>query len=238
MTVSASSTHEFEIDQLVFRAYNLAGLMGPYQQLDEQRAAAARDLLELRLKSLEADGLSARTVDFYDLTLTAGEARYNMPSNVLQIVGNGMYIAADETDVENAVSEQLVIRESRQEWHERASKSATGNPSHYYEHRAGVLVQARFWPIPEEAGTVRFQVQRLFADATNGTDTLDLERPWQLCLAMYLAHDLALANNKSLDRVDRLEAKALRLLEKCKGFASPKNDSQAYLEHDYGYYNR
>lgn len=238
MTVATTSTAEMSIDQIVELAFRVAGLIPVQQAIDEARAAHGRDLLELEVKHLQAKGVYARSVDFYDLPLVAGTCRYTLPSNVLDVEGNGMYIPAGTADLTKAPSETLVSRMSQSEWHEMSSKASESIPLQMYIHRVPPLA-AWFWPIPTEAGTVRLRIHRLFADSnTDGNATIDLERPWQQCMVYALAHQLAITHSLPLERVVILKREADELFRECKGFANEYSGSQIYLDHRSSWRNR
>lgn len=232
MTANAATTYEFSIGQLVTNAYKLAGLINVAQGLDEQKASYGRLELEGMLKHLEAQGLQVKVLDFVKVQLTAGTDRYTLNDTVLDVVGDGMYLPEDQlADTEHASGETQIRLISMDRWQKLTTKAATGRPVMMYPHRAGAQVEIRLWPIPQEDGMVRLQCQMLYPNATNGNNTPGLERPWYQCLKYGLAHELALANSKSLERVGYLRNQYEGLLKECKGFSNQRASVQFRLEH-------
>lgn len=241
MTVAGSTTAEFSIDSICTMAYRLAALLPIMQSMSTEQASHARDLLELLIRSLQSKGVFARSVSFYDLALSQSSSdadtsvyKYSLPSNVLDVEGNGMYIPVGAT-ADRADGETLIQQIGQEQWHELAAKNATGVPLHMYVHRVSG-VQAWFWPIPHEAGTVRLRVHRLFADSNvSGSATLDLERPWQEYVTYELAGHLAVSAGLPTDRVVLLKGQAQALLRECKGFSNQHTGGQIIVAHDTGW---
>lgn len=231
MTENPQSTHEFNIGQLVTHAYKLAGLVNFSQALDETRAQFGRDELEGILKHLEAQGLQVRVLNFVEVLLDPGSERYTLDTNVLDVIGDGAYIPADQVDTDHAIGETQIRVISMDKWQKLSSKGAEGRPVMMYPHRASAQVEIRLWPIPQEAGTVRLQCQLLYPNATNANYTPGLERPWYQYLKYQLAHELALANSKPLEKVAYLKGHAEELLRDCKGFSNQRASVQFQLDH-------
>src|SRR6266566_2167675 len=93
MTVSSTSSFEFNIGQICLMAYRDAGVVSIYQNLTDAQGSAARDLLQRIVNSSQSKGLFARTMDFSNVTLVAGQFGYTMPNSVLDVVGTAMFIA-------------------------------------------------------------------------------------------------------------------------------------------------
>src|SRR5688572_31589440 len=97
-----------------------------------------------------------------------------------------MYIPEGET-LDRASGETPIERIAAERWQILSAKNATGRPRMVFADRGGTVVTAKFWPIPDEAGTVRLQVHELSADTLEGNKTVDAERYW----AKYLLFELA-----------------------------------------------
>jgi hypothetical protein len=241
LTIASGTTAEFSIDAICTMAYRLAGLLPIQQPMDATQGTHARDMLELVIRSLQSKGVFARSVSFYDLTLTGATSSaattdyiFTLPNYVLDVEGNGMYIPAGET-VDRASSETLVQQIGQSQWHELAAKNSIGTPLFMYVHRVSQL-QLYLWPMPNEAGTIRLQIHRLFANSnSSGTATLDLERPWQEYVAYELAGHLAVAASLPTERVLLLKGQATALLKECRGFANRHTGSQIVVSHNTGW---
>lgn len=237
MTVSTSTTREFSIGLIVRRAMHLAGILEAQQEVSEADAALARDLLEVIVDSLSTEGEFARSVKFYDLSLTAGTYRYTLPADILDLVGDAMYLPPGEVDATKVAGESLVRRVLREEWQVLSSKQAEGIPMLVYMHRELAQVQAWFWPIPSEApinsipAKVRLPVHRLLADNNDANATPDLTRDWVSFLQWQLGHDLSAAKTLPVDRLMYYQSRADYYRERCKQKAHQRGPIQAYVVH-------
>lgn len=235
MTISSSRTEQRLIVELCLSAARKAGIRNKHQGLDAATSTQAMQALENRVRHLQAKGVRAREKTFLDVPLTAGTDRYTMDANVLDVFGTAMFIASTETDTQHASSETPIRMESREEWQVRSSKAATGRPTTYYPHRENDLVEVRLWPIPDDSGTVRFQIHQKAANSTTGLATPDFEVVWQLCLEHWIAHDLALEDSKSMERVIYLRGLALNYENDCLAFSRQRGPQQVVIDHNTGY---
>jgi hypothetical protein len=117
-----------------------------------------------------------------------------------------------------------------------SAKSASNRPNIFFVDQQANPTQVRLWPVPSEAGTIRFQGVRLLADVTDGNSTVDLERYWQQFLIFELGSQLAISANK-LEHGGLLAQKAMKLLERCKAAANQGVASYIRLDHSTGWEN-
>lgn len=238
MAIGATTSRVLNVTKICLRAYQLAGLMPPEAASSgvmwERRTAIAKDLLQTILDNLATEGVFARSVTFFNLTLVAGTFLYDLPDNVFDISGDGAYIAASETSLTQASAETPVMQKDREAWQAMSAKSAQSRPSIFFVDQQLDPPRVRLWPVPDEAGTIRFQGVRLLADVTDGNATVDLERFWQQYLMFELGSQLAIAANK-LEHGGLLAQKAMKLLERCKAAANQGVASFIQLDHDTGW---
>lgn len=235
MTIATTRTREMDIGRICLRAYQKAGLKEVTQSLSASEGSFARDLLGGIIDELQAHGLRARAVEFRNLTLVAGTATYPLDTDVLDVVGDGMYIDPSQ-DVDAATGEVPVIQIGRDQWQLLSNKSATGRPIEYYVHRTASPPEVRLWPTPDanNAGTIRFQIHRFAADNTDSTKTLDLERVYSQYVEWELAHQICLAN--SLHQQARYYGGiAIQKLEMCKSFSAQRTPAQFVVNHKTGW---
>lgn len=235
MTIATSRTREMDIGRICLRAYQKAGLKNVSQSLTADEGSFARDLIGSIIDGLQAEGLRARAVEFRNVTLVAGTYAYTMDTDVLDVVGDGMYIDPTQS-VSAATGEVPVIQIGRDQWQLLSNKSATGRPIEYYVHRTGSPPEVRLWPTPDtnNAGTIRFQIHRFAADSTDSSKTLDLERVFSQYVEWELAHQICLAN--SLHQQARYYGQmALQKLEACKSFAAQRTPAQFVVHHRTGW---
>lgn len=234
MTVNSSRTTEYNIDQLVLTAHRLAGLAHISQDMTTEQGAWGRQLLELTMKHLETLGVQVRVREFVEVTMVVGTDRYELEADVLNVTGAGAYIREDEPDIEHASSELQVTLIDHMQWQQLSAKSAEGNPTLCYVHRAGALVEIRLWPTPTEAGTLRLPVQLLYPDSTDGNKTPGTERPWAQYLTYELAWQLAESGEKSREKIGSLQGVAAQKLKECRGFSQEKVPYQMQFCHPVG----
>lgn len=231
MTVASTRTRRLKIDQIVTAAYRLAGLLNEHQTPDVAKKNAAYDLLETMLKLNQVTGLFAREVVFETITLTSGTNEYNLSENTFDVIADGMYIEASDPDPTKARAEMVVTQIDREQRQTIQAKNATAVPTMFYVDRTADIVKVWLWPIPNEAGRIRFQVHRFVADSFDGNATPDLEVYWEQWEIWELAHQLATANSLNMTRILHLKGKADELLMVCRAAANPNGSQQAYADH-------
>jgi len=240
MTIATTRTRELDIAKICQRAYQLTGLANESQNISADKLSFAKDIIETILDDLEADGLRARAVAFETLPLVASQSAYVLSADVIDVVGQIMYIPPGATDLDHAAGEIPLVPITREDWQLQVAKDATGRPLQYYAHRAASPVELRLWPTPTSAdlGTLRMQVHRLAADSNDASKTLDLERYWSLYIIWELAHHLAMANSLNMGRVQYFEGIAQKHLEKCKSYSAQKAPARLVVAHRTGWSNR
>lgn len=236
MTINADRTRELNIGRICLRAYQLAGLRNESQQLTADQGSFARDMLGNIIDEMQGHGLRARAVEFRNVTLISGTYIYTMADDVLDVVGDAMYIDPSQVDLTKADGEVPVVMISRDQWQLLSSKSAEGRPTMYYVHRTGSPPEVRLWPIPDDSneGTIRFQIHRLAADSDDSSKTLDLERVFTQYITWELTHHICLAN--SLHQQARYYGGiALQKLEMCKSFSAQRSSTNIRVAHRTGW---
>lgn len=235
MTIASSSTAELSINQIVVQACRLASLM-PLEQSGtgiqwERRATAARQFLEMIIKGLEVEGRLLRARRFYRFALTPGTSDYTMPGEILDVFSKAAYIPASEPDPDHPTTELVVQQIAMEEWQSLGSRGITATPNMYMVERATEAITLRIWPTPNEAGSLRVQAYYLFANATDGAATPDLERYWAQYLTEALAAKLAEATSQSGDKIQRLKADAAISLLKAKGYSRERTGFRVAVRH-------
>jgi hypothetical protein len=234
MTVSTSRATEMTVDQIVRRAWQMAGLMpveeGTSGPSWAERSDFGRTMLDVILDGLQTEGAYARQVVLENTTLTAADYTYTMSDYVLDIVGDGMYIDASETDLTKAAGETLVRQISREQWHELGAKDSSGRPSQFFFDRS--LLEVKLWPIPDEAGTIRFQIHKFTTDSLEGGATLELRPYWYRYLIWELAHYIATAQGLSDQRCSRYEKRAKEYKNRARAYANQNVNIQMRVAHD------
>jgi hypothetical protein len=235
MTVSASSTYEFNVADIVKMAYQTAGLISAYQTLNTQQSQLGMDLLDLITKSTQTMGLFAKIGTFYNLPLLAGTTSYTLPGTILDLDGDGAFIDAGQS-LTAAAGETPVRPISREQYQTQSAKNATGRPIEYFADRTDAAVVVSLWPTPDagNAGTIRFQTHRLRADTREGQATIDFEPFWQEYFVCELAARLALAHSMNLSRVQWLKSESQEKLERCRAQSQQRGSQQFVVSHRSG----
>jgi hypothetical protein len=232
LTISTSRTNELTLGQIVKTAYVQAGLSPIEQSINQARSAHALLLLDTIMKGVQDEGIYARSVAFQTITLTVGTYVYTMDPDVLDVVGIGMWISADQAGSPTAANELPVKDVLRDTWQTQTSKDAEGRPIQYYCHRAEAIPQVWIWPKPsasEDGSLIRFQVHRLKADTSDANATADAERYWQQFLIYELAHQLSLGAQKALDRTQYLSSIAQNQKRLAKMYSMQRTETQLVL---------
>ncbi len=231
MTIATTRTNEYTIAQIVTMAYRRAGLLNAYQELDGTLQNLGQQQLQLACDELESRGLTAKATELYTLTITASTSSYDLPTYTLAVVNAAMYIPTG-SQFEHQVSQM-----SQEEWQTLTDKSVTSIPTRYFHRRDVVPNTLELWPVPDSDGELRIQVQRIRADANQGTKTIDFERYWVQAIINQVAGQLAMDNS--------MESKALTLfglaekqIERCLGNAREQASFQMVMGHTTGWSGR
>lgn len=239
MTIQADVGRELNITTLIRRAYQLAGLMSAEQGTDgpqwASRSGMARDLLTVIVAEVQTAGFMTRGRNFVYQTLTQGTYTYALPDTVWDVVGNGAYIAAAETNVTAATSETPVVQRDVETWQSIGTKAGQGRPTFFMVDRSVFPLQVRVWQTPSEAGTIRFQTYRLLSNVTDGNATVDLERYWSGYLLFELAHQLACAHSLPTDKCMYFATMAQNKKDEAKKWGNQHASTTFVIEHRTGW---
>ena len=233
MTISSTRGIPLTVGKIVEMSYRYAGLLGATQTLSDTspEANVGATMLDTIIDALQAEGVYAHSVDFQNVAMVVGQRDYVFADSILDLVGEGAYIDSTETDIEKANAETVVKQIDRQMWQRLSSKASTGRPVLYFVERSGTGVTARVWPLPDEAGTIRFQVQQLPADTFDQASTPDLKVYWQQYMIWELAHQLALSNSIEINKVSYLAKTAERKKNRARAYANQHVPNIARVAH-------
>jgi hypothetical protein len=237
MTVSTSTTYEFNLSSIALLAYRKAGLVSVYQTLTAQQAGHALDELDLLVRSTHTMGLFAKVMRLENVTLVSGQRTYTLAADVLDVDGDGALITPGQP-LDAAAGETPVKPISRERWQGLSNHGATGRPVEYFTDRTSNAILLYLWPTPDagNAGTIRFQTHRLRANMRDGNATADFEPYWEEYFVTALAARLAMSHSMSLGRVKMLRDEAEGLLEKCRAQSQQRGSQQFTLAHRSGVY--
>lgn len=209
MTIATTPSSLLSINDLILLAYKRAGVVPIEARLSSANMVPklenGRKNLDLIMDALATDGFMARTAEFHDLPLVAGEPYYSLPGNVLDVQGDAMMVPESNIDTKFTSGELVCKQIDLFQWSTLTVKGSTSTrPQLYCVFRHGAAVNLRFWPVPTEAGTMRVKVMRLFGGNADGTKSADLERFWYDCLVWTLAYYIAIESSMPAERVSLL----------------------------------
>lgn len=236
MSVNASATYEFTINQIVRDAYIMASQMAIEEPASgiqwEQRVKFGYGVLERIMKRLEAQGKLVRARKFLFVPMVAGQLEYSLGSDIMDVFEDGAFIQPGD-DINAPIGTTPVKPMDMEMWQRISSNGAEGQPILYLTYRAADPITIRVWPVPtaQNLGTIRFQAYRFLGQNNDGTKNPDLERYWAAYLVHAVAAEIAEAANQPAEKVGRLEAKSAMLLTEAKSYSHQRTPGQAVVTH-------
>lgn len=224
MSIATTPSSLITINDIILLAYKRAGVLPVEARLNGAnmipKLENGRKNLDLIMDSLATEGFMARTAEFYDLPLVAGEPYYTLPGYVLDVQGDAMMVPDTNLDTKFTSGELVCKQIDLFQWATLTVKgSISTRPQLYCVFRHGASVNLRFWPVPSDAGTMRVKVMRLFGGNTDGSKSADLERFWYDCLVWQLAYYVAVESSMPGDRVSLLAGIAESKKRQCVAFS-------------------
>lgn len=236
MPVSTTPGTPIDINTLILLAYKRAGLL-PVEATTAGANMTAklghgRQLLDLILDGLAVEGFVARTMAFYDLTIVAGTSSYTMPSTILDVFEDAMFIPDDNADTLHTQGELVCKQMDMATYQTLTNKgSESTRPQLYVALRDGADVVLRFWPVPSEAGTMRVKTVRLLGGNSDGSLNPDLGRYWYDALVWMLAHYLAVDSSMPPETVAALASTAEMKKKACVRYSFEHTGTQALVSY-------
>lgn len=230
MAIPTTNTSELNIGDIILRAYQKAGIQGLEQPTTglqwTQRVAAGRTILREAMTRAQVESVFTRTVELYDITLTASTPSYVLPLDTIDVMEDGSFRESTE-------SLWTYMRQmDREEYLAAPDKDAThSRPIRFWVDRGARIT---VWPLPIPNVTnslLKVQRERLLADVGNSSESLDLERYWTDYITCHLAHELALASSLPLDRCGYLKSVAREALTVAQAKARQQTPNQMVLQH-------
>ena len=205
MAVPATSTYNPNRARIVQLALTNVGAIGPGTVSPSQDAAPlvahANDLLNILVKSMDADGTLQWRSGPRTVTTTAGQPSYLLPSDVYDVDPPARYTISGQT-----VGTQIQPM-STDMWMTLGDRTLTGIPIQYYLIKnldaTGTEVNTLyFYPIPANTGdTVEYEAVTKARDQSTDVDTLDVPQLWIRCLVYGLSADLAPGYGLDMSRI-------------------------------------
>lgn len=193
-----------------------------------------RQLLDLIIDGLATEGFIARSMDFYDLPIVAGESQYVLPDSILDVHEDAMYIPGEPQnyDTKHTTGEMVVKQIGLDVWQTLTTKgSISTRPQLYAALRSGATVVLRLWPVPSEAGTIRVKTVRLLGANADGSKNVDLHRYWFDALVWCLAYYVAVDSSMPADKISMLLNVAEGKKKMCVAYGFEHVGTQAVVEY-------
>lgn len=233
MTISDAPSVPVSINGLILLAYKRAGLLPVEAKLSGAnmipKLEHGRQLLDVIMDGLATDGFNARTTSFYELPIVAGQESYTLPDSILDVYEDAMFIPT-ESHPTQTTGELVCKQVDTSTWHLLTTKGSTSTrPSLYASFRHGATVQLKFWPVPNDAGTMRLKTVRLLGGNATGTNTPDLQRYWHGALIWCLAYQVAVDSSMPADKVGMLGGMAEKEKKKCLAYSREHTPTVGYL---------
>jgi hypothetical protein len=224
MAINASPATAPTIDELVLDSYKKAGLLPVEYGIGSDvqwsgRAAHGRRTLNRLLASYSTERFFECFVNLDVLTLVADDNQYTIDADVLNIIDDGSYIpASNGTEVEATTGETPVKPISAFRWNQLSSKSSRGTPVHYFIERNAAQLVMRLWPVPSEAGKIRFRTHRIPGSSSVGSDNPDFKRHWEQWAVLALAYEFMTDSSMPLDERQLIRMDRDAAFEKLKSY--------------------
>lgn len=202
MTVSANPTPDFQRDQLLVAAYGVCGLIPTGtpggSEITPDQAARGATLLNLVLDELQADGVVLTSAVRTTLALVSGTAEYTLESDTIDVRVDGDDTVGTIIPATSGDAETIVRSMSDNEYLKIATKTTlTGRPSRCFIDKAGTVLKAVFWPVPNSSLiSFRYTKIRLLRAGDTGSTTLELRRIWCPYVMWATAAGIAYDNSK------------------------------------------
>lgn len=238
MTAKAIPSTPISINTLILLAYKRAGVLPVEAKLSganmTPKLEHGRQLLDLIIDGLATEGFMARTMDFYDLPIVAGESQYTLPDSILDVHEDAMYVPGEPTnqDTKHTTGEMVCKQIDLGVWQTLTTKgSISTRPQLYAAFRSGATVMLKFWPVPSEAGTMRVKTVRLLGSNSDGTKNVDLHRYWFDALVWCLAYYVAVDSSMPGEKIQMLASIAEQKKKMCVAYGFEHTPTQAVLDY-------
>lgn len=185
------TTTSFDLNQdgIIRNAYQLAGIVSPGDEPDSNQMAFGADILNVRTKALQSEGIILRTVVQTTFPLSQGVAKYALPASTLDVDTGTPYVSNGNGTPTNVPLE----------WYSRAMYMALtvpaimGQPTSIYVEKTSTI-SVYLYPVPDgNWPTMTLPIIGLLSDMNLGSDTSGLQAKYLDTLILSVAVRLALS---------------------------------------------
>ena len=201
MTTSGTTAFNLDLTELVEEAFERCGaeLRSGYD------LKTARRSLNLLFADWANRGVNLWTVAQSSITLVAGTATYDLPTDTVDLLEHVIRTGAGNTSTQ---ADLTITRISVSTYATIPNKLSQARPIQVYINRQAPTPNITVWPIPDSSQTYTFVYWylRRIQDAGNGVNTMDVPFRFIPCMVAGLAYYLALKLPDGLQRLDTLKA--------------------------------
>lgn len=202
MTVSSNYSFNLNRNQILMVAARDAGVVAPGQEPTAHDYATLSDILNVEVKSLQAEGVLQGTVERVTASLTAGTASITAAADTIDVEGIA-YVTP--TGASPGTSNNQVFPMTREEYMSLSDPATQGVPTRYYVERLATLT-IYLYPVPDaNQASFTYARVRLLRDMDTGAVTADMPSRWLKALISRVSWKAAMAYQKPLERVQYLQ---------------------------------
>lgn len=199
--MATSSAYSFDVqrDELVALALADVGAIAPGETPTATMKTHAVQVLNMLVKSMDADGQYLWRITRRSATITAATASYSLAADVLDIDEPANFMVSGETT-------RVTVRPmTRDQYMELADRTTTGSPVFYFLEKTLTAVTLYLYPVPVDSGTLEYAASLKARDMDSGTVTSDFPVKWARALRYGLAMDLC-APYRKVDKIGAFKA--------------------------------
>lgn len=237
MAISATPSTVPIIDEVILDGFKKAGLVPIEYGIGSDvqwaaRAAHGRRTLNRLLNAYSTERFFEYFVNLDVIDMVADQNQYTLDADILNLVDDGSYIPASNLTEEEKTSGETPVRPiSAYRWNQLSAKKAVGTPCHYFIERNQSTLLLRVWPVPNEAGKIRFRTHRIPGSSSTGSDNPDFKRHWEQWAVLALAYELMTDGSMPLDERQLMRADRDVAFEKLKSYDTNNTPPDVQMVH-------
>jgi hypothetical protein len=200
MSTSGTTAFNLDFSEIAEEAWENAG--------KEMRTGydlrTARRSLNLMTIDWQNRGINMWTIDEGSITLVAGTATYDLPSDTVDMLDHVIRTGDGNTSTQ---ADLTITRISVSTYSSIPNKLSSGRPIQLWVQRLRAAPRVTLWPVPDQDDTyvLRYWRLRRIEDAGDGPNTPDVQFRFLPALTAGLAYYLALKTPELMDRVPMLK---------------------------------
>jgi hypothetical protein len=225
------------IDEVILDSYKKAGLLPIEYGIGSDvqwsaKAAHGRRTLNRLLASVSTERFFEYFINLDVVHLIAGENQYALNPTILNLVDDGSYIPpSNGVEEEKTHGETPVRPMSAFRWNQLSSKDSEGTPVYYFIERNAPQLVLRLWPVPSEAGKIRFRTHRIPGSSSVGSYNPDFNRHWEQWAVLALAYEFMTDSSMPLDERQLIRADRDKSFELLKSYDTNNTGPELVFVH-------